>query len=44
MSSVNPTAVGGFVLGGLAVVVAAILFFGGWNGPATNFGSLPKVR
>ena len=29
MSSVSPTAVGGFVLGGLAVVVAAILFFGG---------------
>src|SRR5258706_11204555 len=29
MSSVNPTAVGGFVLGGLAVVVAAVLFFGG---------------
>src|SRR5579872_2178844 len=29
MSSVSPTALGGFVLGGLAVVVAAILFFGG---------------
>jgi len=29
MSSVSPTAAGGFVLGGLAVVVAAILFFGG---------------
>lgn len=31
MSSVRPAAVGGFVLGGLAIVVAAILFFGGGN-------------
>jgi paraquat-inducible protein B len=29
MSSVKPAAVGGFVLGGLAIVVAAVLFFGG---------------
>ncbi len=29
MASPGPTAVGGFVLGGLAIVVAAILFFGG---------------
>jgi paraquat-inducible protein B len=29
MASPGPTAVGGFVFGGLAIVVAAILFFGG---------------
>src|SRR5258708_39792204 len=29
MSSAKPAAVGGFVLGGLAIVVAAVLFFGG---------------
>jgi|HubBroStandDraft_1064217.scaffolds.fasta_scaffold44566_3 paraquat-inducible protein B len=29
MASVRPAAVGGFVLGGLAIAVAAILFFGG---------------
>jgi len=31
MSSVSPAAVGGFVLGALGIVVAAILFFGGGN-------------
>lgn len=31
MPPVRPAAVGGFVLGGLAIIVAAILFFGGGN-------------
>ena len=38
MSSTSPAAVGGFILGGLAIVVVAILFFGGGETftPKTN--------
>lgn len=36
MASARPAAVGGFLLGGLAIVVAAILFFGGGKVFATR--------